>query len=122
MMDRRTVRHPLCGASLFAACLWLGGCAGPGGLFENGKPPFRDPALAVAAAKERVVAGQSRKADVMAALGPASVVRFDSGYEVWAYRAKAERGLSAEELVILFEPSGVVKKARVRPPYPLPAR
>jgi hypothetical protein len=71
------------------------------------------------------------KADVIAALGPATVLRFDSGYEVWVYRfvesprtqADARSGASApgkgsaetpSELVLLFTPTGVVAKTRVR--------
>jgi hypothetical protein len=72
-----------------------------------------------------VVAGKSTKADVEAALGTALVVGFDSGYEVWVYReAGSGQGFgwfgqpAAEkaELVILFEPSGVVGKSRIRAP------
>jgi hypothetical protein len=43
-----------------------------------------------------------------AALGEAAVVDFDSGYEVWLYREKLS------ELVLLFAPSGVVTKTRIR--------
>jgi hypothetical protein len=48
--------------------------------------------------------GENTKPGVRAALGDAVVVGFDSGYEVWAYR----------ELVLLFDPSGMVAKARTR--------
>ncbi len=65
-------------------------------------------------ASERVVAGQSTKDDVLAALGPATVLRFDSGFEVWVYRAKP-LAASGAEFVILFAPSGTVKKTRLRP-------
>ncbi|RYX94420.1 MAG: hypothetical protein EOO28_14830 [Comamonadaceae bacterium] len=107
-------------ALLLAGCLLFSGCAGPGGFFADDKPAFRDPALMVDAARQSVVAGQTTKADVLAALGPSTAIRFDSGYEVWVYRAAAIRGLSREELVILFDPAGVVQKSRVRPPYKLP--
>jgi hypothetical protein len=70
-----------------------------------------------------VVIGKSSKADVEAALGKAIVVSFDSGYEVWVYRERgAPAGLFAQsrkekaEFVLLFEPSGIVKKTRVRMP------
>ena len=73
-------------------------------------------------AQSAVVIGKSTKADVEAALGKAIVVAFDSGYEVWVYREKAAAaGLFAPareekaELVLLFEPAGVLKKSRVRP-------
>ena len=53
--------------------------------------------------------GESSKSDVRAALGEGTVVSFDSGYEVWVYRKPPEG-----ELVLLFEPSGVLSKTRVR--------
>lgn len=102
-------------------CFWLVGCAGPAGLFgsDSGAPPFRDPGMAMQRAKDLVVTGQATRADVLAALGAATVVSFDSGFEVWVYRTKSpeSKGDSAE-LVLLFTPSGVVKKARLRPAYP----
>lgn len=103
------------GAVLFTVFA-LGGCAGmagPGGAADQA--PFRDPALSIQGAGERVVIGTSTRADVMAALGPATVVTFDSGFEVWVYRTKAS-GASEEkdEFVILFTPAGVVKKTRIR--------
>lgn len=66
---------------------------------------------------QRVALGQSRKAEVAAALGPAIVISFDSGYEVWVYRwPGADRTpRAATELVLLFDPAGVLTKARVRP-------
>ena len=63
-------------------------------------------------------------------LGPASIVRFDSGYEVWVYRLARDgpartRPEHAEaddatreprgEFVILFAPSGLAIKVRLRP-------
>ena len=104
------------------ACLWLAGCAGLGGLpGSSGKvPPFRDPALSMQSAQQLVVPGQSTRADVLAALGQATVVRFDSGFEVWVYRDRPARSADARasaEFVILFTPSGVVRKTRLRPAY-----
>ena len=74
--------------------------------------------------------GTSTQAEVLSALGPATVVGFDSGYEVWVYRGKSPHTTSSTagnspsnaatkpaELVILFAPSGVVKKARIKPLY-----
>jgi hypothetical protein len=61
--------------------------------------------------KDVVVIGRSTKADVMAALGQTLVIRFDNAYEVWVYRLAEDR---LGEFVILFAPSGVVAKARVR--------
>lgn len=52
--------------------------------------------------------GEWKKFDVRAALGEGTVVDFASGYEVWLYR------LVGEELVLLFEPSGILAKKGVR--------
>ncbi len=102
-------------------CLWLAGCAGPGGLFgsETKAPPFRDPGMSMQNAGDAIVIGQATKADVFAALGPATVIRFDSGFEVWAYGAKSssEPAAARDEFVVLFAPSGIVKKTRLRPAY-----
>lgn len=111
---------------VLAACFWLSGCAGPGGLFGSaGKaPPFRDPALSMQGASEMVRAGQASKADVLAALGPATVVKFDTAYEVWVYRGTppgAAGIASAAEFVILFNPAGIVSKTRIKPAYAAPA-
>lgn len=60
--------------------------------------------------------GKSTKADVRAALGEAVVVDFASGYEVWVYRRRAPENEPAAktELVLLFAPSGMLAKTRVR--------
>jgi len=84
--------------------------------------------------KDAVAIGKSTKADVIASLGETLVISFDTGYEVWVYRlandtsAKAaptpriastgsEKAwpLTAAEFVILFAPSGLVAKTRIRP-------
>lgn len=102
---------------LLTVCLWLAGCAGPFGPAGT-TGPFRDSGLSMQAASGAVVIGQSRKADVVAALGPATVVRFDSAYEVWVYRSNPLRSEPKNaEFVILFAPSGIVKKMRIRPAY-----
>ena len=57
---------------------------------------------------------------MMAALGAATVITFDSGYEVWVYRAKSRQPAEAKaEFLILFSPDGVVRKTRLRPTYAL---
>lgn len=100
-------------------CLALAGCAGPtwfGG--SSDVPPFSNPALTMQSASDRVVVGTSNKADVEAALGAAIVINFDSGHEVWVYRAKSREPAEAKpEFVILFSPDGVVRKTRLRPGY-----
>lgn len=103
------------------ACLGAG-CAGTGLLdaTPDGRGVARTPGgqtLAPQAALAAVALGRSTKADVREALGPAIVIPFDSGHEVWVYRwpgpDKTPRG--ATELVLLFDPAGVAAKARVRP-------
>ena len=69
-------------------------------------------------ASDSITIGKSSKADVLAALGPATVIHFDSGYEVWVYRTKSREPAEAKaEFVILFSPDGVVRKTRLRPGY-----
>lgn len=89
----------------------LSGCAAPPA------SAFRDPGLSVQSANQRITPGVSTRADVAAALGPAAVVNFDNGFEVWAYRSASPGAESIDtELVILLSPSGVVKKTRLRLP------
>ena len=74
--------------------------------------------MSMQAAREAIVAGQTLQAQALATLGPATEIQFDSGYAVWVYRARTgESQASRAELVILFAPSGVVKKIRLRPSY-----
>ncbi|AYQ29216.1 MULTISPECIES: hypothetical protein [unclassified Polaromonas] len=106
---------------LAAACLVLAGCASTMDAQEarNAVPEFREPGMSVQAAKDAVLPGKSTKADVAAALGQGTVVKFDSGYEVWVYRAKnykpAVDAPGTTEFIVLFSPSGVVSKTRIRP-------
>ena len=96
----------------------VAGCAGPG-VFQasvNTASPFRDPGMSMQNASDAVVVGQSTKDGVAGVLGPATVVKFDSGFEVWLYRANPSSEAAAKaEFVILFAPSGVVKKTRLSP-------
>ena len=75
-------------------------------------------------ARDSIALGKSTRADVAAALGKAKTVRFDTGFEVWAYRfvdpAKARKlgkdePVPESELVVLFDRSGVAAKVRVGP-------
>lgn len=109
------------GLALFVtACLVLAGCASllnePDS--RSAMPEFSTQGMSLQSAKDAIVAGKSTKADVAAALGNGTVVKFDSGYEVWVYRAKAYKPAvdapGTNELVVLFSPSGVVKKTRIR--------
>ena len=85
---------------LLVACALLAGCAT--------KPPEPAPAPSLREISSSLSVGRSTKSDVRAALGEGTVVNFDSGYEVWVYRQPGE------ELVLLFEPSGILSKTRVR--------
>ena len=117
------LRLALCSAVCMAA-LGLGGCAGIGlsDPSPQGAGSVRTPSgqsLAPQAAMDQIAIDRSRKADVSSALGSAIVVPFDSGYEVWVYRwYGADRTpRAATELVVLFAPSGLATKLRLRPGY-----
>ncbi len=108
-------------------CMCVAGCANTG-MFDP-SPESAGSAdlqtgrsLPPTAALDMIAIGKSAKADVSAALGRAIVIPFDSGYEVWVYRwagsDKTKR--AAAELVVLFEPSGLATKVRVRPGYSTP--
>lgn len=109
-------------ASIVAAVALVAGCAMPVGQVAIEKPASTAlaPGVSPQAAQARLVPGQSTKAQVAAALGAATVVHFDSGYEVWVYQQKDPRAdREPDELVVLFSPAGVVKKTRVRTGVPL---
>lgn len=115
---------PFFGRRLAAlSCIWLAGCAGPFGAFgpADSAQTFRDKSLTMQGAKDAVVIGSATKADVLAALGSGNVVKFDSGFEVWVYKDRTTSSAADKaEFVILFTPSGVVKKTRIRPAYGTP--
>lgn len=97
----------------YAFCACVAGCAAPGSSRFTIVPADR--------ARESIIIGKTTKADVIAAFGKTTVVSFDSGFEVWAYQYRGERP-GKNEFVVLFNPSGVVAKTRVRPaPPPSPA-
>ena len=115
------LRWRLATVPLAALCLLLAGCAGPAGqLFGSADtvPLFRDKALSVQDARDFIAPGRSTKAETLAALGKATVVKFDSGYEVWAYRGTVadSQSTAKTEFIILFGPDGVLKKTRIRAP------
>ena len=114
-------RLALCIASMACLCV---ACTGVGILEPSPEGPGSvrtrtGQSLAPHAAMDMIAIGKSTKADVSSALGEAIVISFDSGYEVWVYRwAGSDRTTrAATELVVLFEPSGLAKKVRVRPGY-----
>ena len=96
--------------------LLLSGCAlnAP----EPSEPPLRLGEVRSALAVEEALAvGKTRKSDVRDAFGPATAVDFASGYEVWVYREPPRKDPPAPgaELVLLFDPGGVLAKTRVAP-------
>ncbi|MGZ8272449.1 MAG: hypothetical protein ACXW2G_01830 [Burkholderiaceae bacterium] len=90
-------------------------------------PPGLDGLSAQELAKD-LARGRRTRAEVTSRLGDATIVRFDTGYEVWVYRItepvvakqrvqQANRGeaqRASGELVILLAPSGEVVKVRTR--------
>jgi hypothetical protein len=97
------------------ACALLAGCA-----LNEPKPAERPlgpgEIVSARAAENALAVGKSTKSDVRAALGEATVVDFASGYDVWVYRERSDPkgGATSSELVLLFEPSGILAKTRVR--------
>lgn len=60
-------------------------------------------------------------AQMQARLGPAKVVSFDSGYQMWRYAYPAQGSAAPPaEFTILFGPDGVARKARLREPVMTP--
>ena len=97
------------------ACLVVAGCASLSPVSKS-KPLGPAEIRSAQAASQVISVGKSTKADVRAALGEAVVVGFESNYEVWVYRERpAEKAKPpATELVLLFEPSGILTKTRIR--------
>ena len=91
------------------ACAALSACSLPAKKAET-RPLGPGEIASAEAAKDALALGRSTKAEVRAALGQATVVDFESGYEVWVYREIP----SQKELVLLFQPAGTLAKARVR--------
>jgi hypothetical protein len=57
----------------------------------------------------------SRKQDVLGIFGKGKQIRFEGGFELWAYEyGPQERRLGQTEVVVLFDRSGIVAKARLR--------
>jgi ABC-type phosphate transport system substrate-binding protein len=107
----------------FALCVCAAGCAAlrqspaASGVQRGG--------MSAQGASDAVAIGGSTKADVVAALGGATVIRFDSGFEVWVYRYNSDAPADSEnkargenEFVVLFDPSGILAKKRIRVPPP----
>jgi len=126
--------HPLVA---FALCACVTGCAVPGASSVTGATAAAN-TIPAHNARDAIAIGKSTKTDVIAALGKTTVISFDSGFEVWVYQVRGETvtGESApkasrvervehagsekgtpgkSEFVVLFAPSGVVAKTRIRP-------
>lgn len=63
--------------------------------------------VAAAAKEDDPLRGYTR-AEARAALGEAKVLRFDSGYEIWAYE------WAGSDFIVLFAPDGRAAKSRLR--------
>ncbi|MDB5921715.1 MAG: hypothetical protein JWN13_651 [Betaproteobacteria bacterium] len=120
-------------AHAFALC--MAGCVIQGSTVPTAVvTPLRAKVIPADRVKDAVAIGKSTKADVIASLGETLVISFDTGYEVWVYRlanhtpanaAPAQRIArtgsekawppTPAEFVILFAPSGLVAKTRIRP-------
>jgi hypothetical protein len=99
------------------ACVLLSACAILQPPPKPADTPLGPGEIRSARAGESALAiGKSTKADVRATLGEATVVDFASGYEVWVYRERAQEKEPAPkaELVLLFAPSGILTRTRVR--------
>jgi hypothetical protein len=102
----------------FASCACVAACA----VFQlpptkaETAAPLPGEIISAQAAKDTISIGKSTKSDVTAALGQAIVINFDSGYEVWVYREKLQDKAPPlrTEFVLLFAPSGIVTKSRIR--------
>ena len=119
-MMRLPRKSLVCLSLAFASGHWLVGCAGGGEPFASSSTDvvFSNKSMSIQQVAAAVVIGQSTKADVLAALGPATIIRFDSGHEVWVYRGKPLRApATGAEFVVLFAPSGTVQKTRIRSAY-----
>ena len=94
--------------------LLLTGCALMAPPRPADTPLRRGEVRSIPQAKGALTIGKSTKAEVRAALGEATVVGFDSGYEVWVYREqlKEKPKPPTPEFVLLFDPSGVLARMR----------
>lgn len=109
---------------VYALCACITGCAAPG--MSLATIDIATP-VSVRSARDAVTIGKSTKAEVSSALGKTTAITFDSGFEVWVYKIEADPRVAARrgerigksEFVLLFAPSGIVTKTRIRP-APMP--
>ncbi len=132
------MKTPFHAGVAFAFCACVAGCAVPraSSVTTASATLIGTKTISAHDAKDAIAIGKSTKAVVMAALGKTTVISFDSGFEVWVYQVKggtpakasgvdriehagSEKGtLGKTEFVVLFAPSGVVTKTRIRPAPP----
>ncbi len=118
------LRKPLYRVSLaLAFCVGVAACASVSPTDAPSLTKARP--VGPAAARDTTIIGKTKR-DVLATLGQTASVTFDSGYEIWVYhlsdgepqraaRWQQEAPRGQAEFVVLFDPSGVVTKTRVRP-------
>lgn len=119
---RHAPHRSLLRASLAAVlCACIAGCAGFGSTGPDSAAAVLPQGLSAQAASTAVAPGETKDA-VRARLGPAVEIRFDQGWEVWVYRGRepAPDAGGRSEFVVLFAPSGIVKKTRFRRPGGVP--
>ncbi|CDG83572.1 hypothetical protein [Janthinobacterium agaricidamnosum] len=80
-----------------------------------------------------ITVGKTTRGDLDAALGNATVLSLDPGYEVWVYKNQIKSGPMARllptfsasvlmmpqrtrEVAVMFDPAGVVRKYRIHEP------
>lgn len=131
------MKTPVAARILSALCACVAGCAAPGATsVATTASAAARASVSARDATQAIAIGKSTKADVIGALGKTQVIGFDSGFEVWVYQYKDDASAntgSAEriaragarnepqgkaEFVVLFAPSGVVAKTRIRPAPP----
>lgn len=109
---------------VLAFCACAAGCAGPGA--SLGTATLRlagTKGISTQDVRDAIAIGKSTKGDVIAALGKTTAIHFDSGFEVWVYRyadeaASGKATPATAEFVVLFAPTGIVTKTRIRPVLP----
>ena len=125
----------------FALCALVAGCASPGSTTDIGATAMQSTTRTVSSRDLRgaIITGKSTRTNLLDALGSTTVIRFDSGYEVWVYRTTGEEAADVDagrpgaapgtgkagpakpaetEFLVLLSPRGIVTRTRIRPPPP----
>ncbi len=112
-------------AKFALSCLFVLAIAGCTATWQNFSEARQAEAL-----DHSITVGKTTKTELDIALGQATAISLDSGYDVWVYKNKEEAaGLARylpivgetaffgperrREVIVLFHPDGVVKKFRV---------